>query len=82
LVDLSYTLKRCSFCNRLISLGTGTMYIRNDGATFWYCSSKCRKNATVLRRDPRKLKWARQLGKAPAKGQKAVANSARTKTKR
>jgi ribosomal protein L24E len=35
------------------------MFIRNDGATFWYCSSKCRKNASVLKRDPRKLKWAR-----------------------
>ena len=63
----------------MISLGTGIMYIRNDAATFWYCSSKCRKNATVLKRDSRKLKWARQLGKTPVKGQKTVATA---KTKR
>jgi large subunit ribosomal protein L24e len=62
----------------MISLGTGIMYIRNDAATFWYCSSKCRKNATVLKRDSRKLKWARQLGKTPVKGQKTV-SAAKTK---
>ncbi|MDG6923513.1 MAG: hypothetical protein JRN67_09500, partial [Nitrososphaerota archaeon] len=37
--------------------------IRNDAATFWYCSSKCRKNATELGRDARKLKWARHTSK-------------------
>ncbi|MCL5068457.1 MAG: 50S ribosomal protein L24e [Thaumarchaeota archaeon] len=36
----------------------GIMYVRNDAATFWYCSSKCRKNSTDLKRDPRKLKWS------------------------
>lgn len=40
-------------------LGNGVMFIRNDGATFWYCSSKCKKNSLQLKRDPRKLKWAR-----------------------
>ncbi|MHB1868192.1 MAG: 50S ribosomal protein L24e [Nitrososphaerales archaeon] len=67
---MSYTQKRCSFCYRLISLGTGVMYIRNDAATFWYCSSKCRKNATVLKRDSRKLKWARQISKGAKRSQK------------
>jgi large subunit ribosomal protein L24e len=42
----------------------GVMFIRNDAATFWYCSSKCRKNATKLRRDPRKLKWSRAVVRA------------------
>jgi len=40
------------------------MYVRNDAATFWYCSTKCRKNATELKRDPRKLKWSRVGPKA------------------
>ncbi|MGI0092109.1 MAG: 50S ribosomal protein L24e [Nitrososphaerales archaeon] len=59
---MSYTPKRCSFCGKSIPLGTGVMFIRNDAVTFWYCSSKCRKNATFLKRDSRKLKWARQQG--------------------
>ena len=33
------------------------MYVKNDGSTLWFCSSKCRKNALKLKRDPRKLKW-------------------------
>lgn len=56
---MSYTPKKCSFCGRSISLGNGLMYVRNDGATFWYCSTKCKKNSMKLKRDPRKLKWAR-----------------------
>ncbi|MDG7001199.1 MAG: 50S ribosomal protein L24e [Nitrososphaerota archaeon] len=55
---MSYVSKKCSFCSRPIALGTGIMYVRNDAVTFWYCSSKCRKNSTVLKRDPRKLKWS------------------------
>lgn len=48
------------------------MYIRNDAATFWYCSSKCRKNSSVLKRDPRSLKWARQKPKLASKSSKSV----------
>jgi large subunit ribosomal protein L24e len=69
---MSYNPKRCSFCGKLIPLGTGVMYIRNDGATFWYCSSKCRKNASVLKRDPRALKWARQKLRQTSKSTKNV----------
>ncbi len=53
------SLRRCSFCEKEAFPGEGLMLIRNDGSTEYYCSSKCRLNATVLRRDPRKLKWAR-----------------------
>ncbi|HKW03658.1 MAG TPA: 50S ribosomal protein L24e [Nitrososphaerales archaeon] len=56
---MSYTPKKCSFCGRPVLLGQGVMYVRNDAVTFWYCSTKCRKNAMILKRDPRKLKWAR-----------------------
>ncbi|HXQ92534.1 MAG TPA: 50S ribosomal protein L24e [Nitrososphaerales archaeon] len=78
---MSYSPKRCSFCGKLIPLGTGVMYIRNDGATFWYCSSKCRKNSSVLKRDPRSLKWARQRPKPPVKAsrQAQVATVAKEK---
>jgi large subunit ribosomal protein L24e len=30
---------------------------KNDGHVQWTCSSKCKKNMRVLKRDPRKLKW-------------------------
>jgi large subunit ribosomal protein L24e len=48
---------KCSFCGSTIRFGTGIMYVRNDGVTMNFCSSKCRKNMIKLRRDPRKLKW-------------------------
>ncbi|MBX5327494.1 MAG: 50S ribosomal protein L24e [Candidatus Bathyarchaeia archaeon] len=56
-------LKRCSFCGNDFPYGTGMMYVRNDGAIFWFCSSKCRKNSLELGRDPRKLPWTRYYGK-------------------
>jgi len=49
--------QRCTFCGKEFPPGTGIMYVRNDGSTLWFCSSKCRKNALELKRDPRKLKW-------------------------
>jgi large subunit ribosomal protein L24e len=48
---------KCSFCGSVIEFGTGIMYVKNDGVVMNFCSSKCRKNMTELRRDPRKLKW-------------------------
>jgi LSU ribosomal protein L24E len=35
------------------------MYVTERGEVLWFCSSKCYKNAVILRRNPRKLKWAR-----------------------
>ncbi|MGH8248061.1 MAG: 50S ribosomal protein L24e [Gammaproteobacteria bacterium] len=51
------TTRRCSFCGGHVRAGEGVMLAKNDGSVQWYCSSKCRKNALFLRRDPRKLKW-------------------------
>jgi len=50
-------VKPCSFCDRPVPKGAGTMLAKNDGSILWFCSSKCKKNALVLKRDPRKLKW-------------------------
>ncbi|MCP8313486.1 MAG: 50S ribosomal protein L24e [archaeon] len=52
-----FTHKKCNFCGKDVTLGRGIMLVRNDGSIYWYCSSKCRKNALELRRDPRKFKW-------------------------
>ena len=55
-----YSPKKCGFCGRDVHLGTGILLVMNDGSSKPYCSSKCRYNDLKLRRDPRKLKWARR----------------------
>ncbi len=57
-------VQKCTFCGREFSQGIGIMYVRNDGAILWFCSSKCRKNAVKLKRDARKLKWTEYYQKA------------------
>jgi len=55
--------RQCSFCRYEFVQGTGIMYVRGDGSILWFCSSKCRKNAINLKRDPRKLKWTKYYKK-------------------
>ncbi|HYB07077.1 MAG TPA: 50S ribosomal protein L24e [Nitrososphaerales archaeon] len=55
-----YVPKKCAFCGREVRLGSGILFVRNDGSTRSYCSSKCKTNELKLGRDPRKLKWARR----------------------
>ncbi len=52
-------MPKCSFCKKNLVPGTGKMFITNTGKIYYFCSSKCEKNMLKLRRDPRKLKWAR-----------------------
>ena len=33
------------------------MYIKKDGTTFNFCSSKCQKNMIKLKRVPRRTEW-------------------------
>ena len=54
-----YVPKKCAFCGKEVRLGSGILFVRNDGSTRSYCSSKCKFNELKLGRDPRKLKWAR-----------------------
>jgi len=49
----------CSFCGKEIEPGTGLMYVKNDGTILRFCSSKCFKSYK-MKRDPRKLKWAKK----------------------
>jgi large subunit ribosomal protein L24e len=39
------------------------MLAKNDGTIQWFCSAKCKKNALILKRDPRKLKWTKKYVK-------------------
>ncbi|MEK0360106.1 MAG: 50S ribosomal protein L24e [Nitrosopumilus sp.] len=57
---MSLLAKPCNFCGRPVPKGSGTMLAKNDGTVLWFCSSKCKKNALVLKRDPRKLKWTKK----------------------
>ena len=47
----------CSFCDNIVSRGTGLLYVKKDGTLFNFCSSKCRKNSLLLGREGRKQKW-------------------------
>lgn len=51
---------KCSFCGNEITPGTGLLFVRNDGKTFYYCSRKCEKNMLKLGRNPRKIKWIKK----------------------
>ncbi|MAF37064.1 50S ribosomal protein L24e [archaeon] len=48
----------CICCDKNIPIGTGTTLIQNTGKQLHFCSSKCQKNMTKLKRKPRKLKWS------------------------
>lgn len=58
-----YVPKKCAFCGRNVYLGDGILFVKNDGSTKSYCSSKCKLNDMKLRRDPRKFKWSRRKAK-------------------
>ncbi len=48
---------KCSFCNKELPKGTGTMYVKVSGQIMYFCSSKCEKNLLKLGRIPREQKW-------------------------
>ncbi len=47
----------CSFCRKRYKDPCGLTIFTFDGRSIFYCSSKCRKNAEHLHRDPKKTKW-------------------------
>ena len=57
-------MPRCSFCGITIEAGTGTMFVKNDGKIFNFCSMKCNKNLRKLKRAPKKIQWTRAYRKA------------------
>ena len=50
-------MAKCSYCSTEIPPSTGCLYVRKDGKTFWYCSTKCERNNIKLKRKPQNLKW-------------------------
>ena len=67
---MSMLVKSCNFCDRPVAKGTGTMLALNNGTVLWFCSSKCKKNMMVLKRDPRKLKCTKKFVKGAIKVKK------------
>jgi large subunit ribosomal protein L24e len=58
--------KTCSFCGGPVEPGTGKMYVRRDGTTYYFCSSKCQNNQR-LGRTPRRVTWTKAGRKALGK---------------
>lgn len=49
---------KCTFCKTELPEGTGTMFVKKDGTTYYFCSSKCEKNMLKLKRKSASVKWA------------------------
>jgi len=47
---------RCSFCGETIPKGKGKMFVKNTGQIFYFCNSKCERNAK-LGRQGKNIKW-------------------------
>ena len=50
-------MTKCVFCGKEEKSFKGLHYIKNTGIVNYFCSSKCRKNSLILKRDKRRLKW-------------------------
>ena len=50
------TTRECDYCGGDVEPGTGTMFVRTDGTTIHYCSTKCESNAD-LGREARDQEW-------------------------
>ena len=59
----------CSFCGETFPKGKGMLYVKSDGSILYFCSSKCRKNMLILKRDPKKYKWTAFYVKQKAKAE-------------
>ncbi len=55
--------RQCSFCGNKYALGTGKMFVKKDGSTLYFCSSKCEKNMLKLKRVPRRVGWTKKARK-------------------
>ena len=56
----------CSYCGKQMEPGTGKLFVRKDGAVFYFCSSKCQSNYN-LGRIPRRVAWTAAGRKARGK---------------
>ncbi|MEK6808261.1 MAG: 50S ribosomal protein L24e [Nanoarchaeota archaeon] len=52
---------KCTFCGEVIALGTGKMFVKNDGKVLYFCSSKCEKNMLNLGRKAIRTRWSKRF---------------------
>jgi large subunit ribosomal protein L24e len=70
----------CVFCNREIPKGMGLLYVKRDGTTLPFCSSKCKRNMLELGREGRHMKWtAKQVALVHEKKEEEKKESALAK---
>jgi len=50
-------MAKCIFCGKEQDDYKGIFLMKNDGSTWYFCSSKCRNNQLKLKRDKRKFRW-------------------------
>lgn len=60
----------CTFCDDPVKKGTGIIYSKKDGTLFYFCSSKCKKNALKLKREGRRQNWTEACKKFKAASRK------------
>jgi len=48
--------RKCYFCGKMLEPGTGKLYVKKDGSTYYMHSSKCMSNFR-LGRLPRRTEW-------------------------
>ena len=72
-------MARCAFCDDEVKRGTGILFVKKDGKSFMFCSSKCQKN-TKLKREGRRQKWTKAFASFHVKGQ-AIAKKKSKKKK-
>ncbi|MFZ3077092.1 MAG: 50S ribosomal protein L24e [Candidatus Aenigmatarchaeota archaeon] len=53
-------MPNCSYCKMAIPIGTGKMFVKNDGSIFYFCSRKCEVGMVKMKRNPRKVGWIRK----------------------
>ncbi|MDY0386477.1 MAG: 50S ribosomal protein L24e [Methanolobus sp.] len=51
--------RKCSFCGEFLEPGTGKLFVKKDGSSYYFCSSKCESNFE-LGRLPRRTVWTEQ----------------------
>ena len=49
--------RKCSFCGKVITPGTGKMFVKRDGSVLFFDANKCYKNMIELKRVPRTTAW-------------------------
>ncbi len=50
-------MPKCHFCGRELKKGSGLLYVKKTGVAYYFCGSKCFRNAIKLGREGRKVKW-------------------------